>query len=198
MKYINQKDYPDWLYVTCVDMDEENRERGRTTTVASSACGLCAAIIAADRLLVHPGFGLKEALKLSYDVGANREIGTDYDIYAPAFAEKMGLELEGSDDPERLRYCLRTGGAAVVLVSGDRDGYTGVFSHNGHYVVAVSEERDGRIAMLDPAYWPNKYEEEGRKGLIEVKNGVMAVCDMQVLMNDTDTISPRFYLFWRK
>lgn len=198
MKYINQKDYPDWLYVTCVDMDEENREKGRTTTVASSACGLCAAIIAADRLLVDPGFGLKEALKLSYDVGANREIGTDYDIYAPAFAEKMGLELEDSDDPERLRYCLRTGGAAVVLVSGDRDGYTGVFSHNGHYVVAVSEERDGRIAMLDPAYWPDKYEEEGRKGLVEVKNGVMAVCDMQVLMNDTDTISPRFYLFWRK
>ena len=73
-----------------------------------------------------------------------------------------------------------------------------VFSHNGHYVVAVSEERDGRIAILDPAYWPDKYEEEGRKGLVEVKNGVMAVCDMQVLMNDTDTISPRFYLFWRK
>ena len=198
MKYINQRDYPDWLYVTRTDMEEEQREKGRTTTVASSACGLCSAIIVADRLLVDPGFGLKEALKLSYDVRANWEIGTDYDIYAPAFAERLGLEWEGTDDPERLRYCLRTGGAAVVLVSGDRDGYTGVFSYTGHYVVAVSEERDGRIAVLDPAYFPDKYEEEGRKGLVEMKDGVLAVCDMQVLMNDTETISPSFYLFWRK
>ena len=198
MKYINQLDYPDWLYVTRVDLDAENREKGRTTTVATSACGLCSAIIVADRLLVDHGFGLKEALKLSYDVGANRKIGTDYSIYAPAIAEKLGFEWEDTDDPERLRHCLRTGGAAVVEVSGDRDGYVGVFSYTGHYVVAISEERDGRIVILDPAYRPGKYEKEGRQGLVEVQNGVMAVCDMQVLMDDTETCSPRFYLFWRK
>ena len=45
MKYINQREYPDWLYVTRTDMDEEQRERGRVTTVASSACGLCAAVM---------------------------------------------------------------------------------------------------------------------------------------------------------
>ena len=86
----------------------------------------------------------------------------------------------------------------MVEVSGDRDGYVGVFSYTGHYVVAISEERDGRIVILDPAYRPGKYEKEGRQGLVEVKNGVMAVCDMQVLMDDTETCSPRFNLFWRK
>ena len=43
MKYINQKDYPHWLYVTRVDLGEADRERGKTTTVASSGCGLCSA-----------------------------------------------------------------------------------------------------------------------------------------------------------
>ena len=33
MKYINQKDYPHWLYVTRIDLDEADRERGKTTTV---------------------------------------------------------------------------------------------------------------------------------------------------------------------
>jgi len=198
MKYINQLDYPDWLYVTKTDLAEELREKGRTTTVKSSACGLCSAIMVADRLLVNHDFDLKAAIKLSYDVKANFSHGTSYKRYAPAFAEKMGFEWEGTNDPERLRYCLRTGGAAVVHVGGDREGHIGVFSHGGHYVAAVSEDRDGRIVILDPAYKEGKYEEEGRKGLVEVKNGVIAICDMQVLIDDTANREPHYHLFWRK
>ena len=103
-----------------------------------------------------------------------------------------------SNDAERLRYCLRTGGAAVIHIKGDREGHVGVFSHVGHYSVAISEERDGRIAVLDPSYKEGKYEEEGRKGLVELKNGVVALCDMQVIIDDTQPADPSFYLFWRK
>lgn len=199
MKYINQLDYPDWLYVTRIGVaDEASREKGRTTTVASSGCGLCSAVMIADRLLVDSGFGLKEALKLSYEAQANPGLGTNYKRFAPAFAEKMGFEWEETNDPERLRYCLRTGGAAAVHVGGDREGHVGVFAHYGHYIVAFSEERDGRIAILDPYYKEGKFEEEGRKGLVEIKDGIIAVCDMQVLMDDTANRNPRFYLFWRK
>ena len=67
-------------------------------------------------------------------------------------AEELGLDLEMTSDPERLRYCLRTGGSAVFLVNGSRDGYVGMFSRGGHYVLALSEERDGRIAILDQSY----------------------------------------------
>ena len=135
---------------------------------------------------------------MSYDTNANHRKGTDYKRFAPAFAEKYGLDLELTNDPERLRYCLRTGGAAVLHIEGDRDGYVGVFSHYGHFVAAISEERDGRIAVLDPSYFIGKYEEEGRKGLVEMKNGVVAICDMQVIVDDTAPNEPSFYLFWRK
>lgn len=198
MKFVNQLDYPDWLYVTKTDLEEERREHGRTTTVATSACGLCSAVIVADRLLVNSNFELKDALALAYETKANYHVGTSYKRFAPAFADKLGLEWEPTRDPERLLYCLRTGGAAVVLVDGDREGRVGVFSHVGHYIVAIAEDRDGRIVILDPAYKEGKYEEEGRKGLVEVKNGVMAVCDLQTLVQDSADTSIRFHLFWRK
>lgn len=193
MKYINQLEYPHWLYTTHVE-----DEGGRHSTVRSSGCGLCSAIMVADRLLPNCTFGLTEAIDLSYAVKANHLSGTDYKRFAPAFAEKMGFKLEMTNDPEALRVCLRTGGAAVIHVGGDYEGHIGVFSHGGHYVAAIGEEPDGRIAVLDPSYKLNKYEEEGRKGKVEVKNEFIALCDAQLLVEDTATRDPGFYLFWRK
>lgn len=199
MKYINQLEYADISYITKTDMEEEaDREAGKKTTVRSSGCGLCSSIMVADRLLVDPDFELEDAISLSYDVKANYKRGTSYLRYAPAFAEKMGLRLEMSNDPDRLRYCLRTGGAAVLHVVGDYEGHIGVFSHGGHYVAAVSEEPDGRIVVLDPSYKVGKFEEEGRKGKVEVKNQYICICDMNVLVEDGANRDPGMYLFWRK
>ena len=198
MKYINQLEFPDIPYITRCDLDGKDKEIGKATTVRLCGCGLCSAVMVLDRLLPEYTFDLEEAVRLSYDCGANREKGTNYKRFAPVFAEKFGLELEMSDDPERLRYCLRTGGAAVLRSEGDREGYTGVFTHGAHYITAISEERDGRIAILDPSYKAGKFEEEGRKGLVEMKNGFVALCDMQVIIDDTSSAEPGFYLFWRK
>ena len=197
MKYINQLDYPEWLYVTRIEMDEPERTKGKTTTVRSSGCGLCSAIMVADRLLVDSQFGLKEALKLSYETVANINIGTNYKRFAPAFADKLGLEWVPTNDPEELRKCLRTGGAAVIHVGGDREGHIGVFSHKGHYVAAISEERDGRIAILDPSYKDGKYQEEGRSGKVRV-DYPFTYCDPQCIIDDTQNRETPFYLFWRK
>lgn len=199
MKYVNQKDYPDFPYLTRQFCDKEaDRERGKTTTISSSGCGLCSAVMVADRLIPNCEFGLEDAVRISYASDANRKIGTAYTLFAPAFARECNLDYEMSNDPERLRYCLRTGGAAVLHVKGDRDGYVGVFSTGGHYVAAISEERDGRIAVLDPSYKEGKYEKEGRHGKVEMKDGVVALCDMQVIVNDTAPAEYSFYLFWRK
>ena len=61
----------------------------------------------------------------------------------------------------------------------------------------IAEEEDGRVAILDPSYKSNKYEEEGRQGKVEMKNGVIALCDVQVLAEDCANRDPHFHLFWR-
>lgn len=198
MKYINQKQYPDIPYITRQDLaDEKERAYGLTTTVATSGCGLCAAIMMLDRLLIGVDFSLADAIDLAEKTGANRRVGTDYGIYAPALAERFGLDYEASSDPERLLMCLRTGGCAVANTAGDREGYIGVFSHIGHYVVVISEQRDGRIVILDPALMPGRYDEPGRKDKVEVKNG-FCLSDMRYLAEDVRPMNPGFYLFWRR
>lgn len=198
MKYINQRRYPDIPYVTRQGLnDEEAREYGKHTTAATSACGLCTAIMVVDRLLVDAEFTLAEAIELAYETRANLIAGTDYKIFAPAFAERFGLEVEMTSDPERLRFCLRTGGCGVALSTGDRPDRVGVFTHKAHFVLVINEERDGRLAVLDPSYQEGKYDEEGRKGKVEYKNGI-ALCEMNVLTEELSTQDPGFYLFWRK
>ena len=198
MKYINQKQYPHMPYITRVDMESEAKEKGQKTTISSSGCGLCASIMVADRLIPNCEFGLEDAIALSYEVRANGLPGTYSAIYVPAFAKKMGLTYEYTNDPERLKYCLRTGGAAMCVTNGDRDSYIGVFSHGKHYIAMIGVEPDGRIAVLDPSYLEGKYEEEGRQGKVELKNGVVALCDVQVLVEETQGRDPAFFLFWRK
>ena len=198
MKYINQLEYPHWLYVTRVKMEGEALEKGKTTTVKSSGCGLCSAVMVADRLLPNCDFDLTQAIQLSYDTESNDKAGTSSVTYVPAFAEKMGFTYERTKDIDRLLYCLQTGGAAIVNVSGDREGYVGLFSHGGHYIAAIGQEPDGRIAILDPSYKENKFEEEGRKGKVEMKNNVIALCTPEVLAEDCANRETPYNLFWRK
>lgn len=198
MKYICQLDYPQIPYITRTSMEGEQREKGLKTTIKSSGCGLCASIMAADRLLPNCEFSIEDAIELSYSSGANCLPGTYWEIYIPAFAEKMGLAYKYTSDPEELLDCLRTGGVAMCVTNGDREGYVGVFTHGKHYITLIGQERDGRIAILDPSYKEGKYEEEGRQGKVEMKNGVIALCDMQVLMEETEGRTVRFFLLWRK
>lgn len=197
MKYINQQDYPDKPYITRTDLEGAAYEKGQKTTVKSSACGLCSAIMVLDRLYVHYDFTLDDAIRMSYETRANHRAGTDYKRFAPAFAEKFGLRYETTSSADELLRCLHTGGVAVAHVGGDREGYTGVFSHIGHYIVVINEEPDGRVAILDPSFNEGKYEEKGREGKVELKNKNIEICDMAVLMKDAENRESSFHLFWR-
>ena len=196
MKYINQLDYAHIPYITKTKLGGIDQEKGKATTMRSSGCGLCSAVMVADRLIPNCQFELSDALQLSYDTEANHKRGTDYKIYAPAFAEKLGLIYEGTKDPDRLLHCLRTGGAAVAHVTA-REGHVGLFTKKGHYIVVINEEPDGRVAILDPSYFEGKYEEEGRQGKVEMK-GIVALCDLQILAEEASEPEVSFHLFWRK
>lgn len=199
MKYINQLDYPHYSYVTRTDLDDATqREWGKTSSVRSSGCGLCSAVMVADRLLPNCTFELKDALRIAYDTKANHKVGTDYKRFAPEFAARLNLEYEPTNDPARLVEWLKSGGAAVLHISGDRDGYVGVFSHGGHYVAAIGVEEDGRIAILDPSYKPGKFEEEGRVGKVEMRCEVVALAEVSTIIDDTADRTPHYHLFKRK
>ena len=201
MRYVNQRKHPHMLYVTKQKMDEKNREHGKTTTIYSSGCGLCSAIMVADRLLPYYQFDLYDSIELSYAAKANEYIGTDFDLFAPVFAEKLGLRYEVCADVEGVRQCLRTGGAVVVLVGGSDNGHKGIFCRAGHYMTIIGEEPDGRFAILDPAFDHERFKEQGmeeiRAEYVEVKNDVITLCDADVLHEETTGKSGPYYLFWR-
>ena len=198
MRIVNQKRHPEMLYVTRTGMEPEQREYGKTTTIYTSGCGLCAAIMVADRLLPSYDFELGDAIAMSYAVEANQNLGTNYKRFAPAFAKKFGLKWEPTSDLEELRKCLRTGGAAVVNVGGDYEGHIGVFSHGGHYIAVIGEEPDGRLAILDPSYKEGKFDDPEYDGKVEMKNGVIALCSPAVLDEEANPNRLCYYLFWRK
>lgn len=198
MKYVNQLDYPHWLYVTHTSQEGEAQQRGQRTTVRSSGCGLCSAVMVADQLIPNCTFELQHALRLSYDTAANHKSGTDYTRFGPAFAAKLGLRHETSDDPQALVNCLRTSGAAVIHVGGDRDGRVGLFSHVGHYIAAIGITDDDRVVILDPSYKEGKFDEEGRQGKITVQNEVVLLCSLADVAADVSVKSISFHLFWRK
>ncbi|MBO4410868.1 MAG: hypothetical protein J5794_01575 [Lachnospiraceae bacterium] len=208
MFYINQRDYPAVPYLTVTDRPGD--PYGTTTTVKTSACGLCASMMALDRLFPTEdySFTLEDALALSYETGANHGYGTDGRLYFPAFAKKFGLRYEESNDLDAVRNCLRTGGTAIALV-GDRsaEGYHGVFTHSEHYICLIAELPDGRFEVLDPCLYEGKFEEPGRQGKVELF-GHVAITSPEVLIEDTLKIVRRsenpeqpktkaFHLFWR-
>ena len=199
MLYVCQLDYPDVPYPT--HTGEKDNEKGKTTTIKSSGCGLCSAVMVADRLLVSPSFNLNDALELSMSKGANHASGTDYRIFAPAFAEKLGLELEVTGDIEKLTACLKSGGCAVMHCRPHKNGDKPYFSLNGgHYVVVISVDGDGRFAVLDPSYKEGKFDSDYRRDKVRM-NGLIAHCGPEVLLADTedpDIAGRGFYLFKRK
>ncbi len=197
MKYINQNDYPDKPYLTRIKLEGIEKEKGTKTTVKSSGCGLCCAIMVVDRLVPNCDFSLDDAIELSYKSGSNFYIGTRYNTFGPALAEKFDLIYEPTSDIKKLKEWLSSGGVAVANVGGDREGYIGVFSHTGHYIMVNNLENDNRVAILDPGYKEGKYEEEGREGKVEIKQGIIAVCDISILQKDAENRTPSFHMFKR-
>ncbi len=197
MIYVNQLENAHVMYACNVANDTPDKEFLHHSTLDRTGCGICSALMVADRLRVDPDFSMKDALQISYDTGANHAAGTDYKLYGPAFAEKFDLKFMMTSDIEEVKHCVRTGGAVVANVGGDREGYIGVFTHGGHYVVVISETEDGRLCILDPSLKPGKFEEESRVGKVQVV-GKFCYCEPEVLRMDAANRDPSFYCFWRK
>lgn len=193
MKYLNQLQYEDMPYPT--DTDHPGSDFQVNGTVKRAGCGLCSVCMVVERLSLEP-FSLKDCRDLAMQIGANHAIGTDMKILAPAVAQRFDLDLEMSDDPARLADCLRQGGAAVVHVGGDREGYVGTFSNGGHYIAAISVGGD-EFCLLDPSWTAEKYTNEPRRSRVR-QNDVWLYATAEVLQDATANRTPGYYLFTRR
>lgn len=192
MLYLNQLDYPDIPYNHNVDNGGVPEERRRIST---SGCGLCSACMIVEHLTPH-ALTLEECVQLSERSGANRQIGTRMEHLGPLLAELYGLEFSMTEDVDILLEHLRRGGEAAVNVGGDHDDHIGLFSHKGHYIVAVCCDGED-VCILDPSYKEGKYEEEGRKGKVRVSYPFV-YCTASDLDADVKNKKIPYFLFKRK
>lgn len=198
MKYICQLHYPHWLFVTRTGHEGEEFEKGKTTTVKDSGCGMCSAVMMAHQLIPNCDFDLTDAIDLCYAVKGNQKKGTDYNIYGPALAEKLGLKYQFSKDIEDVVRCLRSGGCVICIAGGDRDGREGIFTHGGHVMTVIGEEADGRLVILDPSLSPDKFDSAYRRDKVEVKYGYLVLCKKDILAEECAPKGTPYHLYWRK
>lgn len=192
MKYLNQLSCESIPYPT--DLNHPDSEFAVNGTVRRAGCGLCCACMMVDRL-TEESFSLEACRDLAVETRANLEPGTDMEILAAALAQRFDLSLTMTDDVSRLAACLREGGCGIINVGGDREGHLGIFSHQGHFILAVSVCGE-EFCLLDPSWTEDKYDELYRQ---EVRrNGHWLYADAALLQQDTANRSPAYYLFQRK
>ena len=177
-------------------MEDPDSETAKKGTFADSGCGLCAAMMAVDRLTLER-LSMDDAIRLSYDTGANHKVGTDMQLYGPALAERFDLDFATSDSVEEAEEWLSKGGCVIINVGGNHDDYVGVLSDIGHYVFAFAWTGE-EFMILDPAYRPGKYDVEvpARKGKVFDDDKILYVRP-EVIKEDTAVRSPAYYMFRR-
>ena len=153
-------------------------------TIADNGCGPCCAAMVAENML---GVDFKpwDACRLAIECGARDEPGTNLYKFAPAFAERFGLRVRDTENADEALRFLREGrGLVIANTRGDRpeDGWTGVFSDSGHYIVLAGAEGN-TVRVWDPMYRPGRYDVPGRKGKVAM-DGNEASADFEVIRQD--------------
>ena len=192
MIYLNQLEYPEMKYNH--NMDEGGAPEG-WDNVKAAGCGLCSICMVVDQLTTK-ALELADCVRISEENGANRKLGTNMQILGPVVAGMYGLNYSNTNDPEAVRACLQNGGRVIANVGGDREGYVGLFSHIGHYIVLVSIDGE-EVCVLDPSRKEGKFEEEGREGKVRLGDPFV-YCALEHLIKDCDNRDPGFHLFTRK
>lgn len=153
-------------------------------TIADNGCGPCCAAMVAENML-GISFPPQEACDLAIACGAREEPGTDLYLFAPVFAEKVGLKVRCTEDAEEaLSFLQARRGLVIANTQGDRpqDGWTGVFSDCGHYIVLAGAEGE-TVRVWDPMYRPGRYDIPGRKGKVRMA-GNEASADFEIIRQD--------------
>lgn len=192
MLYLNQLDYRHIHYEHNVAGGGVPQER---RNIATSGCGICSACMMVDHLTAHH-LSIDECIRIVYEVKANPIAGCRMLILGPALAEKFNLEFKATKSTEEMLQCLRDGGRVIINVGGNHDDYLGLYSHVGHYIIAIGYDGN-ELCILDPSYKDGKYEIEPHKGKVRV-DYPFTYCKPKAIEDDTQNRETPFYLFKRK
>lgn len=176
------------------DVPYPNAHTGRGT-IADNGCGPCCAAMVAENML-GISFPPQEACRLAIECGAREKPGTDLYIFAPVFASRVGLKVKNTMDADEAKAFLAHGeGLVIANTYGDRpqDGWIGVFSDSGHYIVLAGIE-DNTVRVWDPMYRPGRYDVPGRAGKVRMR-GNEAFADFDIIREDCH--DRPFFLFSR-
>ncbi|MBQ9010207.1 MAG: hypothetical protein IJ088_12895 [Clostridia bacterium] len=164
--------------------------------LANNGCGVCAASMVAENL-AGVSFPPEECAVLAKACGAREGYGTNMDIFAPVFAERVGLCTRRTEDPQEVLRFLQEGrGMVIANPAGDRPGYTGLFSDSGHLIV-LAEARGTEIRVWDPMYrvGSGRFDRPGRVGRVRLE-GTDAFADFSEI--EKDCRKRTYFLFWTK
>ena len=192
MLYLNQLDYGHIKYDH--NLANGGPPEGRNS-VRTSGCGLCCASMVVDQL-TDQQLPIEECVRLSEENGANLVLGTSMKVLGPIIAERFGLDFSYTNDIRRVITHLRKGGRAIALVGGDREGYVGLFTKRGHYMLLLSYDGE-EFAILDPSLSDTKYTVEGRVGRVRVDKPFIYASKEEIVLAAKEK-KTRYYLFSRK
>jgi hypothetical protein len=133
----------------------------------------------------------------SLNHGARDNGGTNMITLANAIIKDYPLAYVTTNDEAQLLMHLKNGGIAIGNVGGNRENYVGVYSSEGHFIVVAGIDASGKIIVLDPGYYPGKFNLSGRTGKVATV-GNECICDISVLAKDTENRSPAYWLFKTK
>lgn len=183
-KYYNQNNYANIPYPSSANPK---------ASVKSGGCGVCCGAMIVSSMtdnIVDPKFMATYAITKKARVSG----GTDFNILAKNICIDYGLTYETTSDENKLLKHLQSGGMAVANVGGDRSGYTGVFSSEGHFIV-VANCNGNTLTILDPGYYSGKFNKAGRKRKVTIDKNNYCYCNISVLDKDTENRSPAYWLF---
>ena len=161
--------------------------------LANNGCGALAVSMLIENMLGEP-FPPEESAKFFLACGARVEFGTNLYVASEAVAEKFGLFVKNTEDAEEAqRFLLSERGMVIANTYGDRpeDGYIGVFSDSGHYILLTDAEGE-KVRVLDPMYRPGRFDIPGRAGKVKM-DGPLAEADFSVVASDC--LHRPFFLF---
>ncbi len=152
--------------------------------LANNGCGPISCSMLIENMLGVP-FPPEEAARFFLECGARADVGTNLYVGSKAVAERFGLSVTDTEDAGEAREFLRAGrGMVIANTYGDRpeDGYIGVFSDSGHYILLTGLEGE-KVRVLDPMYRPGRFDVPGRAGKVRME-GNLAVADFSIVASD--------------